>query len=106
MNIEESVSQPLFPRVRMIWFFVAAAAVAIALGIIRAADQGQAFAAALVVTGAFLTLTMLFFAATFVVAYLLGSIEKSLGESQMPASPFADGKLPEQILPPSPVDVN
>lgn len=106
MSTEEAIPQPWFPRIRMVWFFVAATLVAVALGVIRAADQGQAFAAALVFTGIFLALTMLFFAFSFIVAYLLGSIEKSLGESQIPASPFADGKLPEQLLPPNPVESN
>ncbi len=106
MNIEETTAQPFFPRIRMVWFFIAATVVALALGVIRAADQGQALAAALVFTGIFLILMMLFSALCFLTAYLLGSMEKNFGDVQQPSSPFAEGRLPEQILPPKPVESN
>jgi hypothetical protein len=106
MNIEEATPQPFFPRVRMIWFFIAATAVALAMGLIKAADQGQALAAALVFTAIFIALVFLFSAVCFFTAYMLGSMEKNLSDSRTVSSPFADGRMPEQILPPNPVETN
>jgi len=101
MTLEDDVSQPFLPRVRMIWLFVAITVVAIALGIIRAADQGQSFAAAFVFTGVFLFLFALFSGLSFTFSYLFGFVEKNFGESTVTSSPFAEGRLPEQILPPN-----
>lgn len=99
---EENGSQPFLPRVRMIWLFVAITVVAIALGVVRAADQGQALAAALVFTGVFLFLFAMFSAISFIASYLFGFVEKNFGEATETASPFVDGRLPEQMMPPSP----
>ncbi len=101
MTLEDDVSQPFLPRVRMIWLFIAITVVAIALGIIQAADQGQALAAALVFTGVFVFIFALFCGLSFAFSYLFGFVEKNFGQSTVTASPFADGRLPEQILPPS-----
>ncbi len=102
MSFEEDVPQPFLPRVRMIWLFVAITVVAIALGIIQAADQGQAFAAALVFTCVFIFLFALFSGTSFLISYLFGFVEKNMGEATMTSSPFADGRLPEQMIPPTP----
>ena len=101
MNYEdENEAQPFLPRVRMIWLFVAITVVAVALGIIRAADQGQSLAAALVFTCVFLFLFALFSGLSFITSYLLGFVEKNFGEVVEISSPFIEGRLPEQILPP------
>jgi ABC-type dipeptide/oligopeptide/nickel transport system permease component len=105
MPFEEEVPQPFLPRVRMIWLFVAITVVAIALGIIQAADQGHAFAAALVFTCVFLFLFAMFSGASFLVSYFFGFAEKNLGASTVTESPFADGRLPDQQIPPSPTEV-
>ena len=102
MAYEEALPQPFLPRVRMIWLFVAITVVAIALGIIRAADQGQALAAALVFTCVFLCLFAMFSGASFLVSYVFGFVEKNLGESTLTSSPFVDGRLPDQLIPPTP----
>ncbi len=102
MSYEEALPQPFLPRVRMIWLFVAITVVAIALGIIRAADQGQSLAAALVFTCVFLFLFAMFSGASFLVSYVFGFVEKNLGESTLTSSPFADGRLPDQLIPPTP----
>lgn len=102
MSFEEDVAQPFLPRVRMIWLFIAITVVAIALGIIQAADQGQALAAALVFSCAFIFLFALFSASSFLVSYTFGFVEKNFGASTVASSPFADGQLPEQLIPPNP----
>lgn len=102
MSFDEDLPQPFLPRVKMIWLFVAITVVAIALGIIQSADQGQAFAAALVFTCVFVILFAVFSGMSFLVSFLFGSVEKNLGESTLTSSPFADGRLPEQVIPPNP----
>lgn len=100
-----STTQPWFPRFRMIWFFVAVVLVAVALFVIRAADQGQALAAAAVLTVVFVTIVCACSAASFLVAFLFGAMEKALeAEERTPTSPFIDGSLPDQIVPPKPTD--
>lgn len=88
----------------MIWLFAAITVVAIALGIIRAADQGQAFAAALVFTSIFLFLFAAFCGSSFLVSYMFGFVEKNFGQATETSSPFAEGRLPEQLIPPNPTE--
>ncbi len=96
-------SQPLLPRVSMVWYFIVVVLVAIALFIVRAAEQGQALAAALIFTCFFLLAVAFISAACFVVAYLLGAMEKALeGDREQTGSPFIDGSFPEQMIPPKP----
>lgn len=98
--------QPLLPRFGMIWFFIIVTLVAIALGIIRSAEQGQALAAAMVFTCFFVLLLCFLASGCFLVAYLFGAMGKAVaGEEQQPKSPFANS-LPEQIIAPRTVDEN
>ncbi len=106
MNSIEEPRQPWLPRVRMIWYFIAVAIVAVALGIIQAADQGQALAAALVFTFLFVLVFVLLSSACFFFVYSFGFLEKSLTEAQVVSNPFADGQLPEQMIPPRPTEVH
>ncbi|MFK7736384.1 MAG: hypothetical protein AB8B50_10165 [Pirellulaceae bacterium] len=97
--------QPLLPRFGMLWFFIAAVVVAIALFIIRAADQGQSFAAAMVFTVLFLAVASLMSGLCFAAAFLLGSLERSVsGEDYKVSSPFSSGSMPEQLVPPKKTD--
>ncbi len=97
----EQERQPFLPRVRMIWFFVIAALVAVALGVTRMAEQGQALAAALVFAVLFLVAFFLLGALFFSVAYFFGAAEHAIAESQATtASPFSDGAPPPQLIPP------
>jgi uncharacterized membrane protein YhaH (DUF805 family) len=103
--LDEPKQQPFLPRVGMIWFFIAVTIVAIALGVVRAAEQGRALAAAMVFIVIFIGLCGLCSAACFLTAFLLGAVEKAIvGPQETPASPFSDGSLPEQIVPPKPAD--
>ncbi len=105
--MDETQPQPFLPRVSMIWFFIVVTVVAVALVIIRAAEQGRAFQGALVLTGFFLLLLSFFSAASFLVAYALGAVERAVvGKGDLPSSPFSDGALPPQIIPPKHVDAN
>ena len=98
---EEPEKQPFLPRIRMIWFFVIVSLVAIALGIIQAAEQGRALAAGLVFCGLFLALFFAFSGILFLIAFALGATENAIVKTeQVPQSPFIDGSMPDQILPP------
>lgn len=105
MTIEAETPQPFLPRVRMVWFFVVVTIVALALGIVQAADQGQAFAAATVAMVGFVFIFGLFSAICFAFTYGFGFLEKNLVSSQSTGNPFADGQLPEQVIPPGPTEI-
>ena len=99
----EPEKQPFLPRFGMIWFFIVVTLVAIAIGIIQAADQGRAMAAALVFSGVFVLCMILFSSTCFLVAYAFGGIEKAVVQEDLkPKSPFAHDTIPEQIIPPRP----
>ncbi len=108
LHPSESVEpQPFLPRVRMIWFFVVVSVVAAALAIIRMAEQWQTLVAALLFIAVFLGLLAMFSGACFVVAFLLGAMERAVaGQQEQPVNPFSDGSLPEQIIPPTAVEEN
>jgi hypothetical protein len=98
----EQQPQPFLPRVGMVWFFVIAAMVALALGVVRYAEQGQALAAAAVLLVAFLIFFFLLSAIFFVVTFMFGVTLKGLSEkNELPSNPFSDGSTPpEQLFPP------
>lgn len=102
---DAALAQPLLPRVSMAWFFVTVAIVAIALGVVRTAEQGRALQAALVFVTLFFFVTAILSASCFLIAFLFGAMERAVAPKQeLPASPFSDGSLPPQIVPPRPVD--
>lgn len=104
---DEVQSQPFLPRVGMIWFFIVVTIVAVAMGVVRAAEQGRSLAAAMMLTLIFMAICACISSMCFLAAYVLGAIEKALADQpELPANPFSDGSLPEQIIPPNPVDGN
>ncbi|RMF43261.1 MAG: hypothetical protein D6753_05645 [Planctomycetota bacterium] len=94
-------AQPLLPQVRMIWFFVITLLVALGLMLVQVAGRGMALAEAVVMTLLFLALFGILSMGTFLVGYLMGALEKAVQvEEEQPSSPFIDGRLPDQIIPP------
>lgn len=105
--LDEQPVQPLLPQVRMVWFFVAVTAVALVLAAMRTLGQGAALMAAAMTVGLFVVMLAMMFAGCFLLAYFLGVTERAIvGRNELPASPFSDGSLPEQILPPYRVDTD
>lgn len=101
----ENENQPWLPRVRMIWLFVLVTAMAILLLVIRSASDGASVAFAAVFLGAFLLMLTLVCATTFLAAYALGRLERNwIDEPTKVSSPFAYNQLPEQIVPPVPIE--
>lgn len=89
----------------MVWFFIVVTIVAIALFVVRAADQGRALAVAMVFSVIFFGCLALLSGITFGVAFLFGAIEKILlGPQEQTASPFISDRPPEQIIPPQSID--
>lgn len=104
---EAELKQPFLPRINMIWFFVVVTVVALALGVVRAAEQGRALAAALVFVSLFAVAVAFVSGAFFLVAYLMGATEKAVaGDLTRAGSPFVDGQLPDQVLKPGPSDID
>ncbi|MGN6134834.1 MAG: hypothetical protein ACTHOU_10055 [Aureliella sp.] len=102
---EATGSQPLLPRVRLIWSFVALTAAAVLIALVRQVDQGAALVTALVVTTAWLTVLFVMFSLLFLVTYALGLLENLLAPPQDDVlSPFANDRLPEQVVPPAKTD--
>lgn len=93
----EPDSQPLLPQARTIWFFVVATIVALALGVVRSAEQGGAIAAAIVVGGAFVVVFGLLSIVFFAVSYTLGATEKAVRQERTTSSPFASDSMPEKV---------
>ena len=102
---QETQSQPLLPQVSMKWFFILTVMMAILIFIARAADQGDSLAFAIVFALLFVALFSAFCGFCFTVSFFLGSIEQAvIGDEENISSPFIDGKLPDQIIPPRKTD--
>lgn len=101
MQDDPAGKQPLFPRIRLIWSFVAVTAAAVLIALVREVDQSAALISAIVGTLAWLTILFALFSLLFLVTYALGLLENLLAPPQDDVlSPFADDRLPEQIVPP------
>lgn len=98
-HIQSPVEAPkrLLPRIGSIWFFIIATIVAVALGVVRSAEQGQAMAAALVLLVVFVVSLGTVSALSFSIAFLLGATEKAISDAAVPESPFAKDTLPEKV---------
>ncbi|MCC6508852.1 MAG: hypothetical protein IT423_07080 [Pirellulaceae bacterium] len=102
----ESLRQPFLPRTRLIWSFVAVTAAAVLIMLVRWADQGVALIAALVAIAAWVAGLFAMFSLLFLITYFLGVLENLLAPPENEVlSPFAQDRLPEQIVAPNKVDV-
>ena len=98
--------QPLMPRISMIWYFVVATLIAILAMIIMRAESRQPLAVAIVFTGMLLLFFLLIGGGAFLIAFAVGATEKMIAPKQTtPESPFIDGRLPPQIIPPKPMEL-
>ena len=97
--------QPLLPRFPMIWFFSLVVLVAIALFIVRSAEQGDAFAKALIGIVVFLAAVCIFSSLSFLFAFLFGALGKAIeGSDRQLGNPFVDETMPDQLVQPRPTD--
>lgn len=97
--------QPLLPRVKLIWSFVAITAAAILLSLVQWAGEGHALIVALLALAAWLGGLFACFSILFLITYALGILETLLvPPEQEVLSPFASDRLPEQLVAPLHVD--
>jgi tellurite resistance protein TehA-like permease len=105
MHDEPISKQLLLPRVGLIWSFVAITLAAILIALVRELDRGAALISAIVLTLAWIAVLFAMFSVLFLVTYSLGLLEDLLAPQQDDVlSPFADDRLPEQIVPPLKTD--
>ena len=105
MQDELREKQLLLPRVRLIWSFVALTAAAVLIALVRELDRGAALISAIVITVAWLAVVFAMFAILFLITYGLGLLEDLLAPEQDDVlSPFADDRLPDQVIPPLKTD--
>ncbi|MEM7476888.1 MAG: hypothetical protein AAF483_18035, partial [Planctomycetota bacterium] len=95
------------PRFKMIWFFVLAILVALALFIVRSAEQGDALAKALVGICIFLAAIAIFSSVSFLFSFFFGSLGKAIeGPEYRIGNPFIDESMPDQLVQPRPTDAD
>ena len=107
MNDLTTETQPWFPKIRLMWLFVLISFAALLMFLIRSADQRGELVFALIYSVVFLVVFVamlsFFYGMSFLLAYSLGKFERKLSDSAVvTSSPFADGQLPDQIVPPRP----
>lgn len=97
--------QPLLPRVKLIWSFVAITATAVLISLVRWAGEGQALVVAIVAIVCWMAGLFACFSILFLLTYALGLLETLLAPPEQEVlSPFAQDRLPEQIVSPQHVD--
>lgn len=99
-SVEPVLRSRLLPRVSFRFVFLLTAIAAVIAAVARAAGGGMAGARALLIAGGFLVVCFVLFVLLFLICWLISSLWYQ-GESETAkGSPFADGQLPPQILPP------
>lgn len=107
MQDETKLRQPFLPRVRLVWSFVAITAAAVLITLVRVADQSTALITAVVAVVLWGGLMFGFFSTLFLITYALGLLEELLaGPTIEVQSPFAEDRMPEQIVVPTKTDAN
>ncbi len=98
-------AQPLLPRMKLIWSFAAITAAAILLTMVRWADEDLSMILAILSTLGWIVGLFASFCIMFLITYGLGVLENLLAPPEPEVlSPFAQDRLPEQIIAPVHVD--
>ncbi len=105
LSRQPSTTQPLLPRVKLIWSFAAITGAAVLISLVRWAGEGQALILAIVSMVGWLAGLFACFSLLFLITYTLGILETLLAPPEQEVlSPFAKDRMPEQIVAPIPVD--
>ncbi len=97
--------QRLLPQFRLVWSFVAVTAAALLLTLVRWAGEERALLWAIVMTLLWVAMVFASFKLLFVITYFLGLLETLLAPPEVEVlSPFAQDRLPEQVVSPLHVD--
>ncbi len=90
----------MLPRISLGFFFALTTLGALVAAIARAADQGAALAIAALSSLAFVVTCFAFLAILFFICRLIAYVKGDSISQTSKGSPFAEGQLPPQILPP------
>lgn len=99
-SVEPVLQSRLLPKISTRWLFVTTAMAAVIGAVARAAGEGATFAYAVLAGVGFLVAAFLAFAFVFLIARAASVIWYRPEPEQHEGSPFSDGQLPPQILPP------
>ena len=90
----------LLPRISFRTLFVFTAVSAVIIAVARQSGNGNVVAIALVIALGFIAACLLVFVALFLFAWVLSLGAPGEPEDYASGSPFSEGQLPPQILPP------
>ena len=99
-SVEPVVRSRLLPRISFRLLFALTTLAAIIAAVARAAGEGGALAYGATVSLIFLGACMALFALLFLMAWCISSLWYEGEPDALEGSPFAEGQLPPQILPP------
>lgn len=99
-SVEPVLKSRFLPRVSFRLLFALTTMAAIVAAVARAAGQGGALAVAAIVSIGFLLGVFALFATLFLISFSISSLWYRGDADALEGSPFADGQLPPQILPP------
>jgi hypothetical protein len=99
-SVEPVVVSRLLPKISSRFLFVLTTFAALIAAVARAAGAGGALANAAIVALIFIAVCFLLFAILFVISWAISSLWYEREPDTLEGSPFADGQLPPQILPP------
>ncbi|MFK8112183.1 MAG: hypothetical protein AB8B91_08260 [Rubripirellula sp.] len=99
-SVEPVLKSRLLPRVSFRFFILLTALSAIIAATARAAGQGGPLANAVLFALCFVGICFLVFAVVFLFSWIISSLWYEAKPDTMEGSPFAEGQLPPQILPP------
>lgn len=99
-SVEPVVRSRLLPRISSRWLFLLTTLAAVIAAVARAAGEGGALAYAFTAVVIFLLVCFTAFVVLFCFARLISFLWYDAPPETLDGSPFADGQLPPQILPP------
>ena len=99
-SVEPVLKSRLLPRISSRWLFVITAVAAVIAATARAAGAGATLAYAVMAGLGFFVACFLAFGSLFIVARAVSLLWYRPAPELHDGSPFADGQLPPQILPP------
>jgi hypothetical protein len=99
-SVEPVLTSRLLPKVSFRLLFALTTMSAVIAAVARSAGQGGALANALLVGVGFLAVGFLLFFLLFLISFAVTSLWYDGDADTLDGSPFAEGQLPPQILPP------
>lgn len=99
-SVEPVLRSRLLPRISFRLIFVVTTGVAVAAAVARAAGEGGALAFSVLMAMAVPLACFALFISLFLICWIVSSLWYESEDDTLKGSPFAEGQLPPQILPP------